>query len=119
VLFVIEVSTRQVHILGVTDHPTGASVTRLARNLVGDLLESGRSTKFHLNVVDEVISDDFVEHEVMPGLEPNKAGDSLGTSGIPVDALIGGCIPVSRPCRSAAAAMPPARGLTNPSCWHG
>jgi steroid delta-isomerase-like uncharacterized protein len=27
-----------------------------------------------LDVVDEVISDDFVEHEEMPGLEPNKAG---------------------------------------------
>jgi steroid delta-isomerase-like uncharacterized protein len=27
-----------------------------------------------LTVVDEVISDDFVEHEVMPGLEPTKAG---------------------------------------------
>jgi steroid delta-isomerase-like uncharacterized protein len=27
-----------------------------------------------LSVIDEVISDDFVEHEVMPGLEPNKDG---------------------------------------------
>jgi steroid delta-isomerase-like uncharacterized protein len=27
-----------------------------------------------LDVIDEVISDAFVEHEVMPGLEPNKAG---------------------------------------------
>jgi ketosteroid isomerase-like protein len=26
------------------------------------------------SVVDDVISDDFVEHEVMPGLEPTKAG---------------------------------------------
>jgi steroid delta-isomerase-like uncharacterized protein len=30
--------------------------------------------KGDLSVVDEVISDDFVEHEVMPGLEPTKAG---------------------------------------------
>ena len=30
-----------------------------------------------LDVVDEVISDDFVEHEEMPGLEQNKAGVRL------------------------------------------
>ena len=46
VLFVIELSTRQVHLLGVTDHPTGAFVTQVARNLVGDLADRGRSVKF-------------------------------------------------------------------------
>src|ERR1019366_8511109 len=46
VLFVIELSTREVHVLGVTAHPTGAFVTQIARNLVGDLAERGRSVKF-------------------------------------------------------------------------
>jgi transposase InsO family protein len=46
VLFVIELSTREVHILGITDHPTGVFVTQIARNLVGDLLDRGRSVKF-------------------------------------------------------------------------
>ena len=46
VLFVIELSTREVHILGITDHPTGEFVTQIARNLVGDLVNRGRSVKF-------------------------------------------------------------------------
>jgi transposase InsO family protein len=46
VLFVIELSTREVHVLGVTDHPTSTFVTQVARNLVGDLADRSRSVKF-------------------------------------------------------------------------
>jgi transposase InsO family protein len=46
VLFVIELSTREVHILGVTGHPTAAFVTQVARNLMGDLADCRRSVKF-------------------------------------------------------------------------
>jgi len=46
VLLVIEIHSRAVHILGVIGHPTAAFVTRVARTLVGDLAERGRSFRF-------------------------------------------------------------------------
>ena len=45
-LFVIELQSRVVHILGVTDHPTGFFVTQVARNLAGDLAEQRLSFRF-------------------------------------------------------------------------
>ena len=61
VLFVIELSTRQVHVLGISQHPTGAFVIQVARNFVSDLDDRGRSIKFLIRDRDTKFTASFDE----------------------------------------------------------
>ena len=69
VLFVMELNSRVVHVLGVTANPDGAWVAQVARNFVADLEDHGRQFRFLLRDRDTKFTANFDAVLASAGIE--------------------------------------------------
>ena len=80
VLFVVEVRSRIVHLLGVTTNPDGPWATQVARNFVADLEEHGQHFRFLIRDRDTKFTasfDGLGRHQDGPNAGPDAGREGL------------------------------------------
>jgi putative transposase len=120
VSFIMEIRTRRVHILGITEHPTAAWATQLARNFLADVGERAGAFRYPIRDRDSIFTGAFdavfSENIEIKGSAPQcpkmNAFAERWVKTVRANALIACSSPVRGTCTSSSMSTP---GTTTPA----